>query len=621
MCGIAGFSGARNDKVLQAMANIIRHRGPDGEGYYVCPVNGVNLAHRRLSITDIAGGHQPMWNEDETVGIVFNGEIYNHMELRSELLRKGHIFKSDHSDTEVLIHGYEEWGADLLARLNGMFAFCIYDQRKKRLFFARDRFGKKPLYYALLNQQLVFASELKAVLAHPAVQQEIDPINLQKYFGYGFIPAPYSLYKSVKKLPGGHYMFYCLATGQEKISAYWQFKVKPNNHCSKDAEEDLALELRALLTTAVKRRMVADVPIGIFLSGGIDSSAILACASQSEARGRINTFSIGFREKEFDESDTARRIANQFGAEHAEEIFGINSAREVADHVLAMLDEPMGDSSILPTYLLARFARQSVIVALGGDGGDELFAGYAPFRALRSAQIYCDMLPKGLRNFILTQVNRLPASEGYLSMDFKLKRTLQGLQYPSSAWNPAWLGPLRSDEISALMNTQVEWDEVYADAIAAWESSEAEDMIGKTSEFYGRFYLQDGVLTKVDRATMMVGLEARAPFLDNDVVEFAQRLPSNLKFRNGTSKYILKKAMKGILPDNLLYRPKKGFGIPLTSWLKTWPMEDANLPGYNGTFVKKMADEHRRGERDNRLFLWNWIVLQQHINNRIGQIG
>lgn len=621
MCGIAGFVGQRNDKILHAMADAIRHRGPDGEGYYFCLTNGISLAHRRLSITDIAGGHQPMWNEDDSVGIVFNGEIYNHMELRSELLRKGHIFKSDHSDTEVLIHGYEEWGVDLLIRLNGMFAFCIYDQNKKCLFFARDRFGKKPLYYTLFNQQLVFASELKSLLAHPGVKREIDPVSLRKYFGYGFIPAPYTLYRNVSKLPGGHYMFYDLATATAKISSYWQFRVTPDSNYAKTSEEDLALELRTLLTAAVKRCMVADVPVGVFLSGGIDSSTILACASQGEAAGRIKTFSIGFHEKEFDESDMARGIAHHFGSDHTEEIFGIDSAKEVANHVLDMLDEPMGDSSILPTYLLSRFAKQSVTVALGGDGGDELFAGYAPFRALKAAQLYCDMLPKGLRKFILSQVNRLPASEGYLSLDFKLKRTLQGLEYPSSVWNPMWLSPLKPDEIAELMNTPVEWEEVYADAINAWQSSDADDLIGKTSEFYGRFYLQDGVLTKVDRASMMVGLEVRAPFLDNNVVEFAQRLPSNFKYRNGTTKYLLKKAMKGILPDDLLYRPKKGFGIPLTSWLKSWPVEYSGLAECNEAIVNKLYDEHKHGIKDNRLFLWNWIVLIHYQKTMQAQRG
>lgn len=613
MCGIAGFVGRNNDIILHAMADAISHRGPDGEGYYFCPVNGISFAHRRLSITDIAGGHQPMWNEDDSVGIVFNGEIYNHMELRNELLRKGHVFKSDHSDTEVLIHGYEEWGADLLIRLNGMFAFCIYDQKKKCLFFARDRFGKKPLYYTLYDQKLVFSSELKSLLAHPEIKREIDPVSLQKYFGYGFIPAPYTLYRNVSKLPGGHYMFYDLTTATAKITRYWQFRVNPDNNYAKSSEEDLANELRNLLTAAVKRRMVSDVPVGVFLSGGIDSSTILACASQIEATNRIKTFSIGFHEKEYDESDIARNIAHHFGSDHTEEIFGIDSAKEVSSQVLHMLDEPMGDSSILPTYLLSRFAKQSVTVALGGDGGDELFAGYAPFRALNTAQLYTDMIPSGIRKFILSQVNRLPASEGYLSLDFKLKRTLQGLEYPSKVWNPMWLSPLRPDEIADLTNTPVEWEEVYDDAIKAWDSSDADDLIGKTSEFYGRFYLQDGVLSKVDRASMMVGLEVRAPFLDNHVVEFAQRLPSSFKYRNGTTKYLLKKAMTGILPDSLLYRQKKGFGIPLTSWLKTWSIDETSLGKCNDAFVKKMYDEHRLGNRDNRLFLWNWIVLTNHL--------
>jgi asparagine synthase (glutamine-hydrolysing) len=621
VCGIAGFVGPKNKMILDAMAYAIRHRGPDGEGYYYCPTNGVSFAHRRLSITDIVGGHQPMWNEDGTVCIVFNGELYNHIALRSELLRNGHVFKSDHSDTEVLIHGYEEWGADLLIRLNGMFAFCIYDQNKKRLFFARDRFGKKPLYYALLDRQLVFASELKALLVHPGVKREIDSVSLQKYFGYGFIPAPYSLYRNVSKLPGGHYMFYDLATAKAKISSYWQFRVTPDSNYAKQSEEDLALELRMLLTAAVKRRMVADVPVGVFLSGGIDSSTILACASQGEVADRVKTFSIGFREKEFDESDIARGVAKNFGSDHAEEIFGVDSVKTVADHVLDMLDEPMGDSSILPTYLLSYFARKSVTVALGGDGGDELFAGYAPFRALKAAQLYSDMLPKRVRNFIQSQVNRLPVSESYLSLDFKLKRTLQGLKYPSSVWNPVWLSPLEPEEIAELMNTPVAWDEVYADAINAWQASDAVDLLGRSIEFYGRFYLQDGVLTKVDRASMMVGLEVRAPFLDNEVVEFALRLPSNLKYHNGTSKYLLKKAMKGSLPDDLLYRPKKGFGIPLTTWLKSWPIKDTDLNGCNGSFVRKMIVEHHQGIRDNRLFLWNWIVLQQHLNALCHSIG
>lgn len=617
MCGIAGFVGPRNDQLLKAMADSIRHRGPDGEGYHFCGEGQVSLAHRRLSITDIVGGQQPMWNEDNTVGIVFNGEIYNHMVLRAELQQLGHLFKSHHSDTEVLVHGYEEWGADLLLRLNGMFAFCIYDQRRKQLFLSRDRFGEKPLYYSLFNGQFAFASELKALLVHSGIRQEIDPVSLQKYFGYGFIPAPYSLYRNVAKLPAGHYLIYDIPKASASLHRYWQYRVQPDRSYEVANQDDLAEELRSRLTTAVKRRMVADVPVGIFLSGGIDSSSVLACASQDELPGRVRTFSIGFREKQFDESEMARMIAQHFGSQHSEEILEIDSARSISDHVLGMLDEPMGDSSILPTYLLSRFARQSVTVALGGDGGDELFGGYAPFQALGPAKIYCQMLPRALRNFILTQVNRLPASEGYLSFEFKLKRTLQGLQYPMAIWNPVWLAPLQVEELSELMRTPVEADELYDDVIRAWQDSGANDMVSRTSEFYTRFYLQDGVLTKVDRASMMVGLEVRAPFLDNDVVDFAQKLPSNLKLHRGISKYILKKAMANILPEELIHRKKKGFGIPLTKWLKTWPIEGTDIPGLNSDFVKKMRSDHMEGNRDNRLFLWNLLVLQKHLSEPV----
>jgi asparagine synthase (glutamine-hydrolysing) len=615
MCGIIGFTGERNDKALYEMSYSIRHRGPDGEGYHFCPVNGVSLAHRRLSITDIAHGFQPMWNEDNTIGIIFNGEIYNHNELRKILKNNGHFFKTDHSDTEVLIHGYEEWGVELLNKLNGMFSFCIYDMKTKNIFIARDRFGEKPLYYTHVNDQLIFASELTGLKVHPAVKLELDSISIQKYFGYGFIPAPFSIYKNIKKLPAGHYLLFNIEKGNLKILSYWQYKVLHKNLYSNNSEEDLALELRSLITSAVKLRLIADVPVGVFLSGGIDSSTILACASESELKERIKTFTIGFKEKEFDESIRAKITANHFGSDHYEEILNIDSAKEIADLVLGMLDEPMSDSSILPTYLLSRFAKKTVNVALGGDGSDELFAGYAPFRALKFAQIYCHLLPRPLRTFILKQVNRLPASERYLSLDFKFKRTLQGIEYPASIWNPSWLSPLRTDEISDLMNIKIENDELYADAIDAWNSSDSEDMISKTSEFYTRFYLQDGILTKMDRASMMVGLETRSPFLDNEVVAFAQRLPHKLKYKNGNTKYILKKAMKGILPEDILRQTKKGFGIPLTKWIKTWPIQCSDNRSYNSEFVRRLAFEHKNGIRDNRLFLWSWIVL--HNNNKL----
>lgn len=612
MCGIAGFVGPKNDGALRAMADAIRHRGPDGEGFHHCPANGVSLAHRRLSILDIEGGAQPMWNEDGSVCVVFNGEIYNHLDLRRDLIGAGHAFKSDHSDTEVLIHGYEEWGAELPNRLNGMFAFCIYDRPRRRLFLARDRFGKKPLYYGRFEQGFYFASELTALLRHPGVAADVDPVGLQKYLGYGFIPAPQTLYKNVRKLPGGHFLLYDLAARISTERCYWRFHMTPDERLAQEPEADLAEELRARLSAAVKRRLVADVPVGLFLSGGIDSAAVLACAAKEAGHERIKTFSIGFKERAFDESDMARAIAGRFNAAHSQEILDIDAARNVADLVLSRLDEPMADSSILPTYLLSRFARKSVTVALSGDGGDELFAGYAPFRALNAATWFRRVLPAPIRSFLRRSANLLPAGESYMSLDFKLKRALGGLAYPPAAWNPAWLAPLPPEDIAELTGRPVHWEELYSDAIDAWNGSDAQDLVGRSIEFYGRFYLQDGVLAKVDRASMAVGLEVRSPFLDNEVVDFAARLPSGLKFRAGAGKYLLKRAMTGILPDDLLRRPKRGFAVPMTRWLKSWPMPESFLPGCNPGFVRRAWEDHRVGRRDNRLFLWAWIVLTHH---------
>ena len=596
------------------MADALAHRGPDGDGYFYCPVNRVSLAHRRLAILDIAGGDQPMWNEDGSIGIVFNGEIYNHIELRRLLERSGHAFQSDHSDTEVLVHGYEEWGLGMLERLNGMFAFCIYDRPKRQLFFARDRFGKKPLYYALVPEGITFASELKALLKHTGVATEIDMLAVKKYFAYGFIPAPASLYRSVRKLPGGCHMRFDLATSELQTGRYYKFEVAPDDSLLRAPESDVGEELLAHLSTATRRRLVADRPVGIFLSGGLDSSAILACASKEKLAQTIRTFSIGFHEKTFDESLHARMVADHFGTDHSEEILDILSAKEISSHVIDLLDEPMGDSSILPTYLLAAFARKHVVVALSGDGGDELLAGYAPFRALGPSKFYRDVLPDFMRCWIRRGIDALPSSENYLSLDFKVKRTLRGLSYPPKVWNPVWLSPLEPNEIADLLESPTPLNLLYEDAIQAWESSRAPDLIGKTTEFYVQFYLQDSILTKVDRASMMVGLEVRAPFLDNDVVEFARRLPSALKMRHGRGKHILRHALRGRLPDRILDLPKKGFGIPLTSWLKTWALPSGSpLLQHSEARFEELRSSHKSGKKDERLFLWCWLVLQNHL--------
>jgi len=614
VCGIAGFTGAENSVALRGMADALAHRGPDGSGFFHCPANRVSLAHRRLAILDLTGGHQPMWNEDGSVGIVFNGEIYNHAELRRLLEQAGHAFVSDHSDTEVLVHGYEEWGAGLLDRLNGMFAFCIYDRTRRLLFFGRDRFGKKPLYYAPIQGGIAFASELKALLEHPGVGRQIDTLAVKKYFAYGFIPAPASLYRGVRKLPGGWWMRFDLATSGLQTGQYYRFSVAPDEALARAPEGEVGEELLARLGAATRRRLVADRPVGIFLSGGLDSSAILACAAAQRGAEAIRTFSIGFHEKTFDESGDARLVADHFGTDHYEEILDISSARDIAERVVGLLDEPMGDSSILPTYLLAQFARRHVVVALSGDGGDELLAGYSTFRALGPGSLYCRLLPAALRRWLRRGMDALPSSESYMSLDFKIKRTLRGLAFPQSVWNPMWLSPLEPGEIAGLLDEPAPWDLVYEDAIGAWESSDAPDLVGKSTEFYARFYLQDSILAKVDRASMMVGLEARAPFLDNEVVEFARRIPTSLKCRAGRGKHILRQALRGKLPDRILDLPKKGFGIPLTAWLKRWPMPQGSAGmHHNAASLRTLHDAHTSGKKDERLFLWCWLVLQRHL--------
>jgi asparagine synthase (glutamine-hydrolysing) len=616
MCGLAGFVGAGTVADLRAMGAAIVHRGPDGEGIHVDPSSGVHLLQRRLAIVDIAGGDQPMWNETGDVGVIFNGEIYNQLELRAALTAKGHVFRSDHSDTEVLVHGYEEWGEELPARLNGMFAFAILDTRGKRLFFARDRFGKKPLYYCARPGLFAFASELTALLRHPGVERRIDRRSLQKLFAYGFIPSPRSLYEGIHRLPGGHQMIFALdRPGEVKVRKYWEFAIEPTSDIPANPEAAWGEELRHLLAQAVRRRLMSDVPLGVFLSGGIDSSAILAFATPEFAAGELQTFSIGFREPTFDESANARAVAARFGSRHHERVLDIERAKELVPQVLRRLDEPFGDPSIVPTFQLCEFARGEIKVALGGDGGDEMFAGYDPFKALAVARWYHALVPARLKGGIRRLAECLPVSDANMSFDFRIKRGLRGASYPARLWNPVWLGPLEAREVSDLFQEPVALEELYEEAIDAWESTSAVHVVDKTLEFYTRLYLQDDILAKADRASMMVSLEVRSPFLDQDVADFARRIPHEYKYRHGQTKYLLKAALRGVLPDEVLDRPKKGFGIPLTRWLRTW--DDAGfaragaLVG-NPSWTARTLAEHKEGKRDQRLALWCLLALEHH---------
>jgi asparagine synthase (glutamine-hydrolysing) len=613
MCGLAGFVGAGDENDLRTMIATLVHRGPDGEGYYRDHHAPVFLGHRRLAILDPVGGHQPMWDADGTVGIVFNGEIYNHRSLRKELEALGHHFASDHADTEVLVHGWKVWGNDLFIRLDGMFALAIFDRNAGVLTLARDRFGEKPLYYAARPDAVIFGSELTALLEHPVLKGvSVSKTALQKFFAHGFFPAPRTPYDGVHKLLPGHILSIDAKTLETKSNAYWRFTLGDPEPPS-GTEEDWAAELNTLLADAVTSRLEADVPLGLFLSGGIDSSAVLSCAADTLEPSSIRTFAIGFSETSFDESPWAEEMALHVGSTHQVEICDLDAAQGALPSVLTRLDEPLGDPSILPTSLLCVFARKNVTVALSGDGGDELFAGYDPFRILRRAQIYERYVPRPVHSAVRVIAAALPRSDSNMSFDFVLNRGLRGLKHPESEWNARWLGALEPDDIAALFNEPVDAESLYSEAISAWEACPSTHIVDKTLDFYTRFYLPDGILTKTDRASMAVGLEARSPFLANGVADFAQRLPWHTKLRGRTGKWILKQALRDRIPAGILSRQKKGFGIPLARWLKTMDPPSSPIPAVDNTWLRGRWASHKAGHKigngDDRLALWCWMAL------------
>ena len=619
MCGIAGFSGRGDSGVLKAMTDALAHRGPDAEGLWEDVGRGLWLGHRRLAIVDLSGGAQPMWTPDGALGVVFNGEIYNHQDLRTELKGLGHVFETDHSDTELLLHAYRQWGDAFVERLSGMWAFVLYDRTRQRLFGSRDRFGKKPLYYFHEGDTFGFASELPALLRHPSAPRQLSPVALQKYFAYCFIPAPRSVIERVWKLPGGHSFGFDLRTRRLEVRRYWEFTLEPDPRLLEGGErtlDALCEEIRAVLDRAVERRLMSDVPLGVFLSGGIDSSAVAALAAKRVPAGSLNTFSIGFRDPTFDESSHARFVAEQLGTRHREEILDLEKASGLLPEILSRLDEPLGDSSLLPTTLLSRFTRQHVTVALGGDGADELFAGYDPFRALGAAELYARWMPRPAHEALRMIAGKLPVSHANVSLDFKVKRTLMGLSYPPPLWNAVWMSALEPSAMGDLFANPLPPEELYSEAIDAWESAGpvrgGAGVVDRSLQFWTRLYLQDGILAKVDRASMQASLEARSPFLDLEFVNLARRIPHTLKLRGGVTKWILKRALAPLLPRQIIERPKKGFGMPIGRWLR----EDGfaahpAAPFVSRPFVEQRIADHRAGRADERLLLWcHWVLSQ-----------
>lgn len=619
MCGIAGFIGTGSAADIKAMTNALVHRGPDGEGHFADQHLPVYIGSRRLAVLDVPGGTQPMWDASGDICVVFNGEIYNHQSLRRQLEAKGCLFQTDHSDTEVLIHGYKVWGSDLWIKLNGMFAAAIYDRHRKKIILARDRFGEKPLFYAVANDAVVFASELPALLTHPSLRElSVSKIALMKFFAYGFFPGEHTPYEKSFRLPAGHVATIDAVTRAIDIQPYWRFEITTGEAPSENINA-LIEELETLLNRAVLSRLEADVPLGIFLSGGIDSGAILSFAADALPPAELNTFSMGFRETSYDESAFAEEVALHIGSTHHLEICDLEASRSTVPEFLTHVGEPLGDSSILPTSMLAAFARKHVTVALSGDGGDELFAGYDPLRVIERAKLYNRLVPKPVHAAVSMVAARLPLSDRNMSLDFVLNRGLRGIKHAPAQWNPRWLAPLQPNEIADLFAESTSAEELYSEAIAAWDAVPSVHVVDRTLDFYTRFYLTDGVLVKTDRASMMASLEVRAPFLDNELVDFARRLPWQAKLQGNllsgyTTKWILKQALRNRLPADIIHRRKKGFGIPLSRWLKSWDEPPENSVPHVSS--KKLSDRwaaHAEGRSDDRLALWSWLSLSHSL--------
>ena len=610
---MAGGDPAEGRALVERMCAAMEHRGPDDHG--VVHACGVTLGMRRLSIIDLAGGHQPMRNPEGTVHVIQNGEIYNHLELRAHLEAAGHTFVTN-SDTEVLVHGYEQWGEGLAERLNGMFAFAVVDERNGSLFLARDRMGIKPLHYAVDDNRLVFASELKALLRDPALRKGVDPTALDEYLAYEFVPSPRSIVRGVEKLRPGHTLTWSVQEGRRATRRYWAPALADHGFdrgASLDQECD---ELREVLKESVRKELISDVPLGVFLSGGIDSSAVAAMMKQLGQE--VMTFSVGFSERSFDESGYAREVAAHLGTEHRELTLEPAMLLGLIPRLPVLLDEPLGDASIIPTYLLSAFTRRYVKVALGGDGGDELFAGYPTLQAHRLVDYYM-RAPRLVRQGLVEPVvRRLPVSRRNLSFDFRAKRFVSGAGFPVAERHQRWMGSFEPAERTGLLATGIR-EQVAANGDFL-DGHNMLDPLNQVLLLDMRLYLENDILVKLDRASMMASLEGRVPLLNNDFVAHALSLPLNRKLRRLRSKYLLRRALRGILPDSILSRPKKGFGIPVGDWFRG-PLKEQLLSVlspdrvaregfFDAAVVGRFIDDHMAGRRDNRKQLWTLFAFE-----------
>jgi len=631
MCGIVGVVGGTqpvDPSLLSQMCDAIVHRGPDDEGYYLnrdperCPEGHspgaafVGLGMRRLSIIDLATGKQPIHNEDQTVWVVLNGEVYNYHELRAQLEALGHRFYTQ-SDTEVIVHAYEEYGDDVPKHLRGMFAFALWDEKRQRLLLARDRVGKKPLLYAIVGSKLIFASEFRAILRHPDVSRGVNLGAISHYLSFMCVPAPLTAFEGVRKLEPGHTLVW--QDGSVEISRYWSLDFRTKIEIGeREAGERVVDHLR----DAVRVRLMSDVPLGAFLSGGIDSSAVVALMSELSTEP-VKTFSIGFEEQEFNEINHARRVAERFGTEHHEFIVRPNAV-EVLPTLIRHYGEPYADSSAIPTYYLSKMTREHVTVALNGDGGDECFAGYERYAAMRLAEQY-HRLPRMVRRGVLEPaLGAIPAAGATRSRLGKARRFMDVVGRPTGERYLRWTSVF-SEELKAelctsdfLRRTSTAKPLGY---VQPWFEGNGEiDVVDRALMADTSNYLPNDLLVKVDIATMAVSLEARSPFLDHKLMEFAASLPARYKIRGITTKYLLKHALKGLLPSENLTRSKMGFGVPIGRWFRgelksfladTILCERSLGRGYfKREPIKRLIEDHTDGRRDHAHQLWTLLMLE-----------
>ena len=631
MCGITGSVWTDNSRrisreQLECMISSLSHRGPDDVGsFYLendsgrdCP--SVALGFRRLSIIDLQTGHQPITNEDESVWLVFNGEIYNYLELRDELQKDGHQFRTN-SDSEVIVHLYEKYGTEMFQYLNGMFGLAIWDDNQKQLVLGRDRLGQKPLYYSKQQDRLLFASELKSLLASDVVEQQIDPRALDHYFIYQYVPHPLSIYKDVCKLSPGHFAVF--KQGQLEVKKYWH----PDfNQRTSLTTSEITEQVANLLTDSVKLRLQSDVPIGAFLSGGVDSSIMVALMQQYADR-QVQTFSIGFPIKAYDESSYARQVANHLGTDHHELIVE-PSAVEILPSLVQHYDEPFSDSSAIPTWYVSQFTRQHVTVAISGDGGDELFAGYPRYKAIKLAG-KIDRIPP-LKYFLGSPIAQwLPHGTKYKGFFRRLKRFLTPISYSPIHRYLDWINifPYRNrlEYYTEQFQSDLE-DHDPADFLTqAWQLSTHRSPISKASLGDLMTYLPCDLNTKVDLASMAHSLECRQPFLDHRLVEFAAQIPAHLKFNRGVGKQILKTTFHDLLPESIWNRPKMGFGVPLDSWFRQVLREQTgdSLLSSNAKchqwikpeVIQQLFDLHCAEKRDHSGRLWSLLMLENWLQH------